>query len=75
MSNRSRILLPILLTLCILPTACKSDGSVRMPGDDSDGGSETCSDFSNQSSAQRAYNNGNKDLDGDGDGKACEHLS
>ena len=31
-----------------------------------------CADFSTQAAAQAAYNQGAKQLDGDGDGKACE---
>lgn len=33
-----------------------------------------CSDFPSQEDAQKAYNEGNKRLDGDKDGVACESL-
>jgi len=34
----------------------------------------TCSDFTSQDAAQEAFNWGNKNLDGDNDGFACEKL-
>ena len=34
----------------------------------------TCANFSTQAAAQDAYNKGAKQLDGDGDGRACENL-
>lgn len=43
-------------------------------GGDDDYSKLSCSDFGTQASAQAAYNNGAKQLDGDGDGRACENL-
>lgn len=34
----------------------------------------TCANFGTQAAAQDAYNKGAKQLDGDGDGIACENL-
>jgi len=37
-------------------------------------GNATCSDYSSQADAQEDYDDGETQLDGDGDGVACEHL-
>ena len=50
--------------------------ATQRPSYDRNGdGSVTCKDFSSQAQAQRAYNAGNFNLDGnDNDGRACESL-
>ena len=57
----------IAIYLTSILTACGGGG-------DDDYSKLTCSNFGTQASAQAAYNNGAKQLDGDGDGRACENL-
>lgn len=55
------------------PSAIKTDTSAMSSGYSGD---YDCDDFSSQSAAQDVYeeSGGAHGLDGDGDGKACEHL-
>jgi hypothetical protein len=59
-----------------LPTSTFSSGGGGAGGFDNNGdGKVTCADFQTQAAAQRAYNAGYTNLDGnDNDGRACESL-
>jgi|LauGreDrversion4_2_1035121.scaffolds.fasta_scaffold189305_4 hypothetical protein len=66
----------VLATVSIAVAGC--DGAGNPATGTGDGGSSsgrrTCSDFGSQSAAQADFNAGNRGLDGDGDGVACEAL-
>jgi len=58
-----------LLIVCPMALLCACGG-----GGSDDYSKLTCANFSTQKAAQDAYNKGAKQLDGDGDGIACENL-
>ena len=62
--NMKRAYIIVSLALFAMLSACGG-------GDDT---SSNCANYSTQAAAQAAYRNGQTQLDGDGDGKACEHL-
>lgn len=68
--NRVYFLFCLISMILFLLASCSEDSSESCP-------TKTCSDFTSQSQAQSTYDSNRecyKNLDGDGDGRACESL-
>ena len=69
-NSRGYFLFSTVLISFFLLASCSKDSSESCP-------TKTCSDFTTQSQAQSTYDSDRecyKNLDGDGDGRACENL-
>ena len=75
--KNSGCILIFLLSVLIGSVMSCSESSEASGTTSSNCPTKTCGDFSSQSAAQSAYNSNKtcyKNLDSDGDGKACENL-